>query len=195
MQGGQGGCAGEGASPASVLPSRGTHQAITASGLKLVAWCNSEQCYFFLMARLREELGRLSSLGVRVGAGGDSARYTLRWGGEVAHDGNCLFEAVAAALGTGKPAASVRVNEHSAERICSKMCLWCWGLDWPRAMQQRVECCAVSSGLPAVQVRARCVAQFLALREAGALPPDIDQTIRNLYWYAPRASCSVGRCM
>ena len=35
-----------------------------------------------------------------------------------------------------------------------------------------------------MQVRARCIAQFLALRAAGALPPDIDQMIRNLYWCA-----------
>ena len=38
----------------------------------------------------------------------------------------------------------------------------------------------------AVQVRARCVAQFLALRAAGALPHDTDQTIRNLYWCATK---------
>lgn len=138
------------------------------------------------MSRLREELGRLSSLGVRVGAGEDSARYTLRWGGEVAHDGNCLFEAVAAALGAGEPAASVRRHGHSAERIFSKMCTVV-PKGWTVCEQQAGGCFAVSSGLPAVQVRARCVAQFLALREAGALPPDIDQTIRNLYWCAPPA--------
>ena len=75
----------------------------------------SRSCPF--VARLREELARLSSHGVRIGAGEDSAAYTLRWGGEVAHDGNCLFEAIAAALGTGEPAAAVRRGGHLAEHI------------------------------------------------------------------------------
>ena len=116
MQGGQGGCAGEGArlhqSCHHVVPIKQSQR--QASSSLPGATLSSAIC--FLVARLREELGRLSSLGVRVGAGGASARYTLRWGGQVAHDGNCLFEAVAAALGTGEPAASVRVSEHSAER-------------------------------------------------------------------------------
>ncbi|KAK9842222.1 hypothetical protein WJX81_001215 [Elliptochloris bilobata] len=87
-------------------------------------------------AGLRDELAKLGNRGVQIGAGEQAATYSLRWGGEVAHSGNCLFEAVAAALGAGEPASSVRL---------------------------------------------RCVAQFQALRVAGALPPDIDQTIRNLY--------------
>ena len=68
-------------------------------------------------------------------------------------------------------------------------------LDRLRARGQMVKPFTVSFRLPAVQVRVRCVAQFLALREAGALPSDIDQTIRNLYWCAPHKSCSKGRHM
>ena len=32
------------------------------------------------------------------------------------------------------------------------------------------------------------MAQFLALRAAGALPHDTDQTIRNLYWCATKSA-------
>jgi len=37
-----------------------------------------------------------------------------------------------------------------------------------------------------LQVRERCVAQFLALHAAGLLPRGINQTIQNLYWCACR---------
>ena len=69
--------------------------------------------------------------------------------------------------------------------IFSKMCLW-WLVAGPAVSDKYMDqqLCTVSNRLPAEQVRAQCVAQFLALRAAGALPPDIDQTIRNLYWCA-----------
>ncbi len=58
--------------------------------------------------RLREELALLSSRGVRIGKGPAAPHYMLRWGGEVAHSGNCLFEAFAAALGDASASAVSR---------------------------------------------------------------------------------------
>ena len=59
--------------------------------------------------RLREELAKLSQRGVRIGSGEHAPTYRLRWGGVVAHSGNCLFEAVAGALRTGESASMVRI--------------------------------------------------------------------------------------
>ncbi len=60
-------------------------------------------------SRLFEELSKLQTLGVALpGCSSGSTRcYTLRYGGEVPQDGNCLFEALALALGGLETGAQV----------------------------------------------------------------------------------------
>lgn len=62
-----------------------------------------------LARRLLAELTKLSEYGVALS--GESCCYTLQYGGEVARAGNCLFDALAIALGTSESGSQVRSCE------------------------------------------------------------------------------------
>ena len=62
-----------------------------------------------LARRLLAELTKLSEYGVALSGG--RCCYTLQYGGEVARAGNCLFDALAIALGTSESGSEVRHRE------------------------------------------------------------------------------------
>lgn len=63
-----------------------------------------------LARRLLAELTKLSEYGVALSGG--SCCYTLQYGGEVARAGNCLFDALAIALGTSESGSEVCGYKH-----------------------------------------------------------------------------------
>lgn len=68
--------------------------------------------------RLFEELSKLQTLGVTLpSCSGSTCCYTLRYGGEVPQDGNCLFEALALALGGLETGAQVCMDDPSPSML------------------------------------------------------------------------------
>ena len=68
------------------------------------------------LCRLFEVLSKLQSHGVALPGPHGPRLYTLRYGGEVPQDGNCLFQALALALGGLQSASEVRCYLHVTRR-------------------------------------------------------------------------------